>query len=64
MRTLPSMNLTTARMMQVRPLMMDTLNRKLSWGGIDRAEADGDVTEGWEVLLNECYSVSEATPGL
>lgn len=28
--TLPSMNLTAARMMQARPLMMDTLNRKLS----------------------------------
>lgn len=45
--TLPSMNLTTARMMQVRPLMMDTLNRKLSWrGDIEMEEADDDVTEG------------------
>lgn len=31
--TLPSMNLITARMMQTRLLMMDTLNRKSSWKG-------------------------------
>lgn len=30
-RTLPSMNLITARMTHTRPLTMDTLNRKSSW---------------------------------
>lgn len=29
--TLPSMNLMTARMTQIRPLTMDTLNKKPSW---------------------------------
>jgi len=30
-KTLPSMNLATARMAHMKPLTMETLNRKSSW---------------------------------